>query len=121
MPDELASEAVTPRKLQAHLLKQPDLRGIERVTGSFGAGEVAHQQRDAVVFGLHARGKGRSLVGRHAKPVHAGIDVERRATAPVTLGDERIPLRKLRRAVDHRPCGKLDKGRAGIGVKPLRT
>ena len=39
---------------QVQLAKQPDLGGIERVIGDFGAGEVAHQQRDAVILMLHA-------------------------------------------------------------------
>ena len=35
--------------------KLPDLARIERVPGDLGAGEMTHQQRDAVILGLHAR------------------------------------------------------------------
>ncbi len=45
-----------------------------------------------------------------AEPVHAGIDVQRRAPAPVVDGDERIPFGKLGRAVDDRPQIVVGKG-----------
>ena len=43
---------------------------------------MTHQQRDAVVFLLQARRERRGFFGRHAEPVHAGIDMDRRAAAP---------------------------------------
>ena len=71
--------------------------------GDLGAGEMTHQQREAMIFRLHARSDGSRLVHRDAEPVHAGVDVERRAAAPVLDGDEGIPFGQLGRAVDHRP------------------
>jgi len=67
------------------------------------ASEMAHQQRETMIFQLQARSDGNRLLHRDAKPVHAGVDVERRAAAPVVDGDERIPFGKLGRAVDDRP------------------
>ena len=103
MPDELASEDGEPAKQDADFAKQPDLLVVERMVGRVGAGEMAHQQREAVVFGLDARRDGGRLVDREAEPVHAGIDVQRGAAAPVAGGDERVPLGEFGRAVDHRP------------------
>ena len=63
---------------------------------------MAHQQREAMAFGLEAGRDGDRFVDREPEPVHAGVDVERGAAAPVVDGDERIPLGKLGRAVDDR-------------------
>ncbi len=86
----------------AQLAKQPDLVGGERLIGNLSAGEVTHQQRDAVVFGLRAWRQCGSFVRGDAEPVHAGIDMERRTAAPVLGGNKGVPLGQLGRAVDHR-------------------
>ena len=92
-----------PAIQDADFAEQPDLLVVHRMVGRVGAGEMAHQQREAMVFGLEAGRDGDRLVEREPEPVHAGIDVERGAAAPVVDGDERIPLGKLGRAVDDRP------------------
>ena len=67
----------------AHLAECADLAGVERMLRLLGAGEVAHQQRDAVVFGADARRQRGGLVDRDAEPVHAGVDMQRGAAAPL--------------------------------------
>ena len=80
----------------------------------FGAGEVAHQELEAVAFaGLHARRDGDRFLGRQSEPVHAGIDMQRRAAAPVAGRDEGVPLGELGRAVDHRPQVGIGERRRG--------
>src|SRR6516225_12256753 len=88
---------------KTNFAKQPDLAVIHRVIGDLGAGEMADQQRETMIFRLQARGDGNRLVRGDAEPVHAGVDVESGATAPVLDGDERIPFGKFGRAVDDRP------------------
>ena len=87
--------------------KQPTLDIVQRMLGDLGAGEMAHQQGDAVILHLHARGKRRRFRRRNAEPVHAGVDVERRASEPAVRGDERVPLGKLGHAVDDRAGADL--------------
>jgi len=92
MPEEFASEAVIAGIKHMHFAKLPDLGGVQWVIRDFGAGEMAHHQRDAVIFGLRARRQRRRLFDRNAKPVHAGIDVECRAAAPIVGGKQRCPI-----------------------------
>ena len=95
MPEELASEDGMPRNSDADFAEQPDLLVVQRMVRRVGAGEMAHQQREAVVFGLDARRDRRRLVEREAEPVHAGIDVQRRAAAPALAATKRVPLGEL--------------------------
>ena len=99
----------------ADFAKQTDLPVVHRMIGRLGAGEMAHQQRETVIFGLQARSDGDRLVDRDTEPVHAGIDVERGAAAPVPGGDEGIPFGKFGCAVDDRPqmvvCERLRRAR----------
>ncbi len=99
----------------AHFAEQADLFFVERMLGVLGAGEMAHQQRDAVIFGADARRQSSCVIGRNAEPVHAGVDVQRRAAAPLCRGDEGIPFGQFDHAADHRPCAQLgiDRRRAG--------
>jgi hypothetical protein len=76
---------------------------------------MAHQQRDAVIFGLRTWRQSRGFFRRNAEPVHAGVDVQRRAAAPVLLGDERIPFGEFSRAVDHRSRRHVDETGAVFG------
>ena len=64
---------------------------------------MAHHQRETVIFGLQARGDGGRLLDRDAEPVHAGVDVEGCAAAPILGGDEGVPFGQLGGAVDDRP------------------
>ena len=90
------------------LAKQFDLRGIERMIGRVGAGEVAHDQRDAVILGLRARRQSRGFVRRNAEPAHAGVDMQRRAAAPGMGADEGVPFGKLGGRIDDRPGIDVD-------------
>ena len=62
---------------------------------------MAHQQRHAVVLGLHAGRDRRRLVDREAEPVHAGVDVDAAAA------DEAAQLRV--RPLDHLRCRQRPK------------
>ena len=66
----------------ADFAKQPDLPVVHWMVGRVRAGEMAHQQREAVVFGMDARRDRDRFLGAHPEAVHAGIDVQRRAAAP---------------------------------------
>src|SRR5262252_4532153 len=87
----------------ANVAKQPHLSSIHRVIGRLGAGEMAHHQRETVIFGLQAGRDGGRLLERDAEPVHAGVDVEGCAATPVLGGDEGVPFGKFGGAVDDRP------------------
>ena len=102
------------------LAKHLDLLGVERMVGNLGAGEVAQQQRDAVIFGLRARGEGCRLVRRNAEPMHAGVDLQRGAALPAMGADEGVPLRKLGRRIDDRPRIDFDKSGAPIRRKAVK-
>ena len=82
------------------------------MVGDLGADEMAHQQRDAVVVRLHPRRQRGRLARGDAEAVHAGVDMQRRAAAPIVGGDEGIPFRKLGDAVDHRARVEFDERRA---------
>src|SRR5260370_642733 len=79
------------------------LAAARGMVGRLGAGQMAPQHREPVTFRRDARRDGDGLVDGGAEPVHAGIDVERRAATPFLGRDESVPLRKLGRAVDDRP------------------
>ena len=83
--------------------------------GLLGAGEVAHQQRDAVVFRADARRERGGLVHRNAEPVHAGVDMQRGAAAPGMGRAESVPFRQFDHAADHRP--HVDVGVGGSGAR----
>ena len=86
----------------AQLAEEPDLTCVERMVGDLCAGEVAHQQRDAVILALHTRRQRGGFVQRHAEPIHAGVHMDRRAATPVLGGDEGVPFGELGGAVDYR-------------------
>ena len=115
MPEELASEDGNAAIEHADLAEQPDLPVVERVLRHFGAGEMAHQQHDAVVLGADARGKGGRFVRRDAEPVHAGVDMQRRAPLPAARGSESVPFGELDQAADYRP--RRDPGEGGRGAR----
>ena len=87
--------------------------------GKLGAGEMAQEQRDAVIFGLGARRKRRRFVRRDAEPMHAGVDLQRRAALPSMGADEGVPFGKLGCRVDHRPRIDVDKAFAPIGCEAV--
>ena len=101
----------------AQLAKQPDLARVEGVIPDIRAGEVAHQEGDAMVLALHAQRQSGRLIRGNAEPVHAGVDMDRRPAAPVLGGDESIPFRQLGRAVDDRPNVQLGKRAGGFRRK----
>ena len=88
-------------KQHAQLAKEPDLNGVERMIRHFGAGEVAHQQRDAVVFrcrrGASAAASSADMPSRFMPVSNAS---PRRRASPG--GDEGVPLGELDGAVDDR-------------------
>ena len=71
--------------------------------GPFGAGEVAHQQRDAVVFRADARRERRRLFGERPSrfmPVSTCSAAPPRQPLAATEG---VPFGELDQAADHRP------------------
>ena len=82
--------------------------------GRFGAGEVAHQQSDAVIFRADARRQGCRVIHGNAEPVHAGVDMQRRAAMPLVGRAECVPFRQFDHAADHGP-------RADVGISRRRA
>ena len=72
-----------------------DLALVERMLRRLRAGEVAHQQSDAVIFRADARRQRGGLVGGNAEPVHAGVDMQRGAAGKAGRRNEVIPLGEL--------------------------
>ncbi len=68
-----------------------------------------------MVLGADARRQRRRLVGGDAEPVHAGVDMQRRAAAPLVGGDEGVPFGQLQQAADHRP--RVDVGKGGARAR----
>ena len=101
--------------MQAHFAEQPHLQIVERMVRFLGAGEVAHQQSDAVVLGADARRQGCRVVRRNAEPVHAGVDLQCRAAAPLRTGDKGVPFGQFDHAADHRAHAQFGIGRRGAG------
>src|SRR6202022_4879466 len=58
------------------------LFGVERMIEVLGAGEMAHDQRDAVIAGIDPGNDALRLNDSEAQPVHAGIDMNGRAARP---------------------------------------
>ena len=108
MPEELASELRDAAKQRADFAELTDLLIVQRMLGPVGAGEVAHQQRDAVAFRADVGRDRRRLLDGEAEPVHAGVDVQRRAAGKAAGRDEVVPFGELDQAVDHRPRIGLD-------------
>ena len=92
-----------PRNIDADVAEIADLLLVERMVGLVGAGEVAHHQRDAVV--RHRRHPGRKagrLFRPEAEPIHASVEMQRRAAGPALHGAERVPFGELAEVPDHR-------------------
>ena len=68
-----------------------------------------------MVFGADARRQRRRFIGGDAEPVHAGVDMQRSAAAPVIGGAEGVPFGELDQAADHRPRAQFGEGRRGAG------
>ena len=92
---------------------------VHRVAGRLGAGQMAHQQRKAVIFQLDARGHRHRFIRAQPEPVHAGIHMQRRAAAPIGGGHEGVPLGELGRAVDDRAQIGILEGSRGMGRQPV--
>ena len=118
MPDELARGGDAAIQ-DTYFAKQRHLALVERMGRFVGAGEVAHHQRDAMIFGADPRGHGGGLVDRNAKPVHAGIDLQRGAAAPVLRRREGVPFRQFEHVADHRASTQFRIGRRGRGHQPV--
>ena len=87
----------------AHLAERLDLPRIERMLRLFGADEVAHQQRDAVVFGTDAVRQRRGVI---AEMPSRFMPVSTCSAAPPRhcIGvAEDVPFRQFDHAADHRP------------------
>ena len=108
-----------PAKIDPDVAKQPDLLVVQRMVGRVGAGEVAHQQRQAVILRLQPGRDGDGLFRADAEPAHAGIDMQRRAAPPALPGDEAVPLGKLGGAVDDRSQPHVGDRRRGSGHDPV--
>ena len=76
-----------------------------------GAGEVAHDQRDAVVAGIDAGNDALRFRNRETKPVHAGVDMDAGAAFPARAAAEHVPFGEFVEIADHGPGVDL-----GIGV-----
>ncbi len=81
---------------------------------SFGAGEVAHDQRDAMIAGIDPGNEALRLREREAEPVHAGVDMNAGASGPAGAAAEHIPFGKLVEIADHRPGVDLGVGVAAV-------
>ena len=68
---------------------------------AFGAGEVAHDQRDAVIAGVDPGNDALRLGEREAEPVHAGVDVNGGAACPAGAAAKHVPFGKLVEIADH--------------------
>ena len=80
MPAELASEAGILGNENADRAEWRELLAVQRMVGRVGAGEVAHEQVGAIAASTVALlGESARLGRREAEPVHAGVDVDRRA------------------------------------------
>jgi hypothetical protein len=84
------------------------------------AGEMAHQKRDAVVLRADARRQRRRFVGGDAEPVHAGVDVQRRAAVPLAGGDKSVPFGQFEQVPDHRPRTDVGEGGPGAGHQAVQ-
>ena len=95
----------------AQLAEPLGLDIVEVVTGGLGAGEMGHDERDAVVGHLHPGGERGRFLDRQAEPVHAGIEMQGGATQPAARAAKRIPFDELGHGADHRP--RVDRGIGG--------
>ena len=84
-----------------------------------GTGEVAHQERDAVILGLDPRRQCYRLVGGNAEPIHAGVDLERGAAFPAVAGNKGVPLGQFGHTVDDRSNVDVQEGRTRFGGKAV--
>ena len=80
----------------------------------FGAGEVAHHQRDAVIAGIDPGYDAGRLDEGQAEPVHAGVDVDRRTPGPPRAAAEHVPFGQLVEVADHRPAVELGESIAAV-------
>ena len=83
---------------------------IERL----GAGEVAHDKRDAVIAGVDAGNDGLRFHQRQTEPVHAGIDVDGGAPGPAGAPTKHIPFGEFVEVADHGPGVDLGVGLAAV-------
>ena len=70
---------------------------------AFGAGEVAHHQRDAVIAGIDPGHDALRFGQRQAEPVHAGIDVDGGAAGPAGAAAKHVPFGEFVEIADHGP------------------
>ena len=101
-------------KQAAQMAEAPNLAGIERIGRVFRAGQMAHQQADAM-GGEAAWRQRRRVVKREAKAVHAGVDMQRRGPAPAGGGAKSRPFVQLVAAAEHRTQAMRRIGRRGGG------
>src|SRR5690242_2358110 len=82
-------------------------------------GEMAHQQRNAVIFGTYARRERRCFVDGNTEAVHARIDMQCSPASPLIGGAECIPLREFDEAANHRLSGDIGEGRSSSRQKAV--
>ena len=82
IPEEFGKRRRYSAEQDPNLAKAPDLPIIHWVIGSFCTGEMAHQQRQPVVFRLYARSDRDRFLDCYSKPVHACIDVKSGPASP---------------------------------------
>ncbi len=80
----------------------------------FGAGEVAHDQRDAVIAGIDPGDDALRIRNREAEPVHAGVDMNGRTAGPARAPAKHVPFGELIEVVDDRPG--VDPGERVAGI-----
>ncbi len=91
-----------------------ELLGVERMMQAFGAGEVAHHQRDAVVAGIDPGNDALRFPDRQPEPVHAGVDMNGGAAGPAGAPAEHVPFGEFVEIADHGPGVDLGEGLAAI-------
>src|SRR2546423_15632795 len=79
-----------------------------------GAGEVTHDQRDAVIAGVDPGYDSLRLRHRQPKPVHAGVDMNGGAAAPTGAPAKYVPFGEFVEIADNGPGVDLGVGVAAI-------
>src|SRR5207237_7011932 len=101
-------------KLAGDFAEARELPGVERMVKRLGAGEVTHDERDAVIAGVDPGNDALRLGHRQPKPVHAGIDVNGGAAAPTGAPAKYVPFGKFVEIADQGPGVDLRVGVAAI-------
>ena len=114
MPEEFDSDAGTPENRLAISRKARELLGVERMVEALGAGEMAHDQRDAVIAGIDPGDDALRFRDRQAEPVHAGVDMNGGAAGPAGAAAKHVPFGEFVEIADHGLAVDLGEGVAAV-------